>query len=417
MNAENISIGDELLLGQTVNTNASYIGEKLAEIGVQLKWVTTVGDDEKDIEDAFTLAWARTDFVLVTGGLGPTHDDITKTVVARFFDSKLVLDEDHLRKMKALFERYGIPMAKINETQALVPDKCVVIENARGTAPGMLFEEKNKAFIVMPGVPAEMKGMMEKTILPYLKEISGGRVIKYKVLRTTGVPESTLFERITNLKEIEQFVKVAFLPKYTGVDIRLTVHETNEKRADEKLAEAEKLMREKISDCVYAEEDTSLEEAVGRLLRKKKLKIAVAESCTGGIIAGKITDIAGSSDYFERGVVTYSNRAKIELLGVPEELLEKYGAVSEDVARAMAEGAKKNSGSDIGLSVTGIAGPDGGTKEKPVGTVYVAISYAGETIVKKLFFPGERNIVRERTANAALNLVRKMIREQGAVKT
>lgn len=409
MNAENISIGDELLLGQTVNTNASYIGEKLAEIGVHLKWVTTVGDDEKDIEDAFTLARARADVVLVTGGLGPTHDDITKTVVARFFDSKLVMDEDHLRKMKALFERYGIPMAKINETQALVPDKCVVIENARGTAPGMLFEEKNKAFIVMPGVPAEMKGMMEKNVLPYLKEMSGGRVIKYKVLRTTGVPESTLFERITNLKEIEEFVKIAFLPKYTGVDIRLTVHETDEKHADEKLVKAEILMREKISDCVYAEDETSLEEAVGKLLREKRLKIAVAESCTGGIIAGKITDIAGSSDYFERGVVTYSNRAKTELLGVPEELIEKHGAVSEDVARAMAEGVKKNSGADIGLSVTGIAGPDGGTKEKPVGTVYAAISYGGETIVKKLFFPGERNVVRERTANAALNLVRKII--------
>lgn len=411
MNAENISIGDELLLGQTVNTNASTIGEKLAEIGVNLKWVTTVGDDEKDIEEAFALAWKRADFVLVTGGLGPTHDDITKTVVARFFDSKLVMDEDHLRKMKALFERYGIPMAKINETQALVPDKCVVIENARGTAPGMLFEEKSKAFIVMPGVPAEMKGMMEKTVLPYLKEMSGGRVIKYKVLRTTGVPESTLFERITNLKDIEQFAKIAFLPKYTGVDIRLTVHETDEKRADEKLARAEELMREKIAECIYADEETSLEEAVGKLLREKKLKIAVAESCTGGIIAGKITDIAGSSDYFERGVVTYSNRAKTELLDVPAELIEKYGAVSEETARAMAEGVKKISGADIGLSVTGIAGPDGGTKEKPVGTVYVAISYGAETTMKKLFFPGERNVVRERTANAALNLVRKIIRE------
>ncbi len=409
MNAENISIGDELLIGQTVNTNASTIGEKLAEIGIQLKWVTTVGDDEKDIEDAFKLAWSRADAVLVTGGLGPTHDDITKTVVARFFDSKLVLDEDHLRKMKALFERYGIPMAKINETQALVPDKCVVIENTRGTAPGMLFEEKNKAFIVMPGVPAEMKGMMEKTVLPYLKEMSGGHVIKYKVLRTTGVPESTLFERITNLKEIETFAKVAFLPKYTGVDIRLTVHETDEKRADKKLARAEELMREKIGDCIYAEEETSLEEAVGRLLREKKLKIAVSESCTGGIIAGKITDVAGSSDYFERGVVTYSNRAKTELLGVPAELIEKHGAVSEEVASAMAENVKKISGADIGLSVTGIAGPAGGTPEKPVGTVFVAISYGGETTVKKLFFPGERNIVRERTANAALNFIRKTL--------
>lgn len=409
MNAENISIGDELLIGQTVNTNASYIGEKLTEIGIALKWVTTVGDDEKDIEDAFKLAWARADFVLVTGGLGPTHDDITKVVVARFFNSNLVLDEDHLRKMKALFERYGIPMAKINETQALVPDKCVVIENTRGTAPGMLFEEDKKSFIVMPGVPAEMKEMCEKTVLPYLKEKSGNRVIKYKVLRTTGIPESTLFERITNLKDIEQFAKVAFLPKYTGVDIRLTVHESGEQAADEKLARAESLMREKIADCIYAEEETSLEEAIGKILRGKKLKLAVAESCTGGIIAGKITDVAGSSDYFERGVVTYSNRAKTELLGVPAELIEQNGAVSEEVARAMAEGACKTSGADIGIAVTGIAGPAGGTPEKPVGTVFAAICYAGKTTVKKLFFPGERIVVRERTANAALNLIRKTL--------
>jgi nicotinamide-nucleotide amidase len=412
MQAENIAIGDELLLGRTINTNSAYIGEKLAEIGIGLKWVTTVGDDEKDIEESFKIAFTRADVVLVTGGLGPTHDDITKNVVAKFFDSKLVMDETVLEAVKERFRKRGIEMAKINETQALVPHNCKVIPNDNGTAPGMLFEKDNKYFIVMPGVPHEMKSMMQKFVIPFLKEKSAGNVIKFKIFRTTGIAESNLFEKIDNLNEITKLVKVAFLPKPSGVDIRLTAYELSEKIADEKLKQAESLITGKIEKWVYAVGEEPIEKTIGKLLREKKLKISVAESCTGGLIANRLTNIPGSSDYFDRGVIAYSNKSKIEILGVPEELIEKYGAVSEEVAKAMALGIRKISCSDIGLSTTGIAGPTGGTPDKPVGLVYIGVSYENETIVEKHNFRNDRITNKERFSQSALNLVRKVLTEK-----
>lgn len=412
MRAEIISIGDEILIGQTVNTNATFIGQRLTDIGIQVKWITSVGDNREDLLEAFKIASSRADVVIATGGLGPTHDDITKEVASQFFNSDLVLQQDVLERIKKTLKSRGLRISRLVERQALVPERAQIIENEVGTAPGFLFCEGRKYFFILPGVPAEMKSMMEREVIPFLKEKSRGHFIKQKTLRTTGITESSLFEKI-GVRDIEKTVKVAFLPKPSGVDIRLTAQGVNERTCLQNLKEAEERIRERIGDYIYGYNEENLEEVVARLLLSRGMTVAVAESCTGGLLAHKLTDVPGSSRFFERGVVAYSDRAKVDVLGVPEETIRGQGAVSPEVALAMAQGVRRMSGADIGIATTGIAGPGGGTEERPVGLVYIGYVDSHRSLWERHIFKTDRVINKERAVQAALNLVRKVLKGVG----
>ncbi len=411
MKAEIITIGDELLIGQVVNTNASYIGRKLSEIGISVARIVSVGDYESDIIRELKYAFENFDVIILTGGLGPTHDDVTKTAICKFFNTGLVLNEDVLNQVKEFLAKRGrTELNEANKSQALVPEKAKIIMNYWGTAPGFLFEENGKIVIVMPGVPKEMMGMMENFVINYLSEKSTGSAIKQKVLKTTGIPESYLYEKLKDtVEEIEKFCKIAFLPSALGVKIRITVKAENKEKANALVKEAEKKIREKVEKYIYGVDDEELEMVIGKLLAEKGLKIAVAESCTGGLIADRITNVPGSSKYFERGIVAYSNEAKIQILGVPEELIKNYGAVSREVAEAMAEGVRKISGADIGISTTGIAGPTGATPTKPVGLVWIGYSDKNETFAKEFRFGDDRLENKQRASQMALEILRRKL--------
>ncbi len=405
-----LTIGDEILIGQVTNSNAAFIGEKLSAIGIDVVRTLVVGDDEAEIMRAFREYTREFDALLVTGGLGPTHDDITKKVVADFFGVKLVMDNSVLENVRDRLAKRNIPLRKVNQEQALVPEGCTVLMNNWGTAPGLLFNRDGKFFAVMPGVPHEMRNIMTEYIIPRLKLESIGQVIKHRVLKTTGIAESSLFELLGDMESLlGGKAKLAFLPSQFGVRLRITVKAGSEEEADSIIAGVEVKIRSKAEKFIYSAGEVDIEETVGALLRQKKLTIAVAESCTGGYISHRITNISGSSSYFDRAIVSYSNEAKMEMLGVPEEMLAKYGAVSEEVARAMAEGIRAVSKTDIGISVTGIAGPTGGTPDKPVGLVFIGVSDSVGTIVNKYMFPDERLRFKDRTSQAALEVVRRRI--------
>jgi len=411
MNAYIISIGDELLIGQTTNTNAVFIGEKLSEININIIKIVAIADDENSIMDEFKLGIEKSDLVIVTGGLGPTHDDITRSCVVKFFDTELVENEEVLENIKMLFSKRNRELTDVNRAQALVPKISEPIKNIYGTAPGMWIEKNNKLFIVMPGVPYEMKAMINNFILPKLSGLlkESGIVIKRSILQTTGIPESTLSERLGDLDEILDGSKLAFLPSIVGVKLRITTEAEDEETAKNRLVEIEQKIRTKVGRFIYGKDEETLEEVIGRLLIERDMKISTAESCTGGLIASTLTNISGSSAYFERGIVCYTNASKVEILRVDEDTLTKHGAVSMEVAMQMAEGVKSTSGSDIGIAVTGIMGPTGATTDKPVGLVY--IGYCDEKVctAKEFIFGNERLLNKQRTMQAALNMVRKQL--------
>jgi len=409
MNSEIITIGDELLIGQVVNTNQAYIAEQLNLIGVRVDRMTTVGDDAGVILSAFQEAWNRNDIVIVTGGLGPTHDDVTKKTVCRFFDSDLVSDPGVRRHIEDLIRRRNTPWTAALEDQTLVPRKASVIPNPVGTAAGMRFEERGKHFFVLPGVPYEMKEMIDRSVAPFLRSRVQGSVIRHLTLRTTGIPESLLAAQLGDLTELLAGASLAFLPALTGVRMRITVHEKTEADAGERLRGVEQRIRSRVEKYIYGTGSDELEEVLGRVLTEKKLTIAIAESCTGGHIANRITDASGSSLYFERGVIAYSNQSKIDLLRVPPELIERHGAVSREVAVAMASGVRTIAGTSIGLSTTGIAGPTGGTEAKPVGLVWIGYADAETTLALQFTFGEGRTRIKERASQAALELVRRKI--------
>ena len=412
MKAEIISIGDELLIGQVVNSNQAYIAEKLNSVGIFGDKMTTIGDDENEILSAFQKAYASHDVVTVTGGLGPTHDDITRSVVCKFFNTDAIINEEALENVKQIFARRNSAPRKINEDQALVPRGCTVIQNRLGTAPGYFFEQNGKYFIVMPGVPYEMKAMMDDFVLPFFKKHKTGLVIRHKTLKTTGIAESFLAEQIGDVHKIfspNSGVTLAFLPSSLGVRLRITVKANAVDEAENKIHDVETKLRSKIDKLIYTSDEEELEDVVGKLLSERKLTIAIAESCTGGLIADRITNVSGSSEYFERGIIAYSNKSKVEELGVPLELISQHGAVSREVAEAMALGIRTRSKTDIGIAITGIAGPTGGSPEKPIGLVWIGYSDKNETFAMQLIFNGERRIVKERAAQATLELVRRKI--------
>jgi nicotinamide-nucleotide amidase len=402
-----ISIGDELLIGQTINTNAAYIGEKLTAIGYEVIRNFTVGDNRKDILKTFSDAEAISDFIFITGGLGPTHDDITRSCILEYFQTDLVFDEQTFERIKKLFEKKNIPMPEINREQARVPRIAKVIPNDYGTAPGYDITKNGKRFFVMPGVPYEMRGMMGNTILPDLKNYIQSKNIFYnqKILYTTGIPESALYTKLEDIRPLFDEVKVAFLPSQFGVKIRLSMRSNDEKFNLEKIKFLEEKIRERVGDYIYTDEDLPIEEVIGKILTERKLKLAVAESCTGGLICHRITNIPGSSNYFERGVVSYSNESKIEILGVNPETIKNFGAVSEQTAIEMARGVRKISKADIGISTTGIMGPTGATETKPIGLVFVGYSDSEREFAKQFNFADNRVRNKDRTSQAALEIL------------
>ncbi len=404
MKVEIISIGDELLIGQTINTNAAFIGSGFTRLGADVRWITTVGDCAEDLQAALKTAMSRSDLVIATGGLGPTHDDITKHIVCEYFGAKLVQNDAILTRLQNAFAARGIKMARVNEGQALVPEGAGIIDNPVGTAPGLIFEQEDVRIVVLPGVPAEMKAMCEQTLFPMFE--GSGSCILHKTLRTTGVAESTLFEKVGNINEIERLVKVAFLPKGTGVDIRLTANAGSQEACILNLQQGIRIFEQRVGKYIYAHDDAPLEKVVGKQLIKSGQTVSVAESCTGGLLANKLTNMSGSSAYFERGVVTYSNKAKIDLLGVPATIIEEKGAVSAETAEAMAVGIRKLAATDFGISTTGIAGPSGGNDEKPVGLVYVGFASHAGVKNKRLVFTKDRLGNKERFVQAALNWFR-----------
>jgi len=412
MKAEIISIGDELLIGQVINSNQAYIAEKLNSVGIFGDKMTTIGDNENEILSAFQKAYASHDVVTVTGGLGPTHDDITRSVVCKFFNTDSIINDEALENVKRIFTRRRSVPRKINEDQALVPRNCIVIQNRLGTAPGYFFEQDGKYFVVMPGVPYEMKAMMDDFVLPFFEKHRTGLVIRHKTLKTTGIAESFLAEQIGDVHKIfppDSGITLAFLPSSFGVRLRITAKANSVDEAENKIHDVETKLHSKVDKYIYTTDEKELEDAVGKLLSERKLTIAIAESCTGGLIADRITNVSGSSDYFERGIVTYSNKSKVDELGVPSELINKHGAVSQEVAKAMALGIRTKSDTDIGISTTGIAGPTGGSAKKPVGLVWIGYSDKDETFAMQFNFSGERRIVKERAAQAALELVRRRL--------
>ena len=412
MTAAIITIGDELLIGQVINTNQVFIAERLQSVGITIQRMLTVGDNEQEILDSFEDGFSAPDVIVVRGGLGPTHDDITRAVVCRFFNTDLVVNEQALQRITELFRRRGIPLIKLNEDQALVPRDCTVIQNSQGTAPGYLFERKGKYCIVMPGVPFEMKAMMEEFVIPFFAQRGTGGVIRHRTLKTTGIGESILANQIGDVAPLlapYPGVTLAFLPSPTGVRLRITAQGSNPGDVAQMIRQVEDVLRAKAEKFIYGVDDEELEEVVGKLLLEHGLTIAIAESCTGGLIADRFTNVPGSSGYFERGVIAYSNVSKVAMLRVPSSLLDVHGAVSKEVAEAMAGGIRTVSKTSIGLSTTGIAGPTGGTGEKPVGLVWIGYSDAQGTLAMKFHFGEDRRRVKERAAQAALELVRRKL--------
>ncbi len=409
MKAEIVNVGDEILLGQIVNTNATFLSQALVNAGVEPRWITVLGDSREDILNGLEVAFRRADVVLITGGLGPTHDDVTKYAVAEFFQSPLTIDPELYEKLKRRFEARGRPMPEVNRNQAEVPVKATVLPNPAGTAPGLFFEENGRLCFVLPGVPMEMRRLTEESVLPILtqKLKNKGACLRFKTLRTTGIFESKLMEVLGDVAAVEKFASLAFLPHFFGVDLRLTVKSNSASECEKRLQQAENLIRAKVGKYIYGEDNETLEEKVAELLFRTKQTVAVAESCTGGLVSHKLTNIPGSSEYFDRAIVSYSNQAKMENLGVSPQTLEQFGAVSEQTAREMAEGVRQMAGTDWGLSTTGIAGPGGGTAEKPVGLVYIGLSGERETVVRRFIFTNDRLANKERAAYAALELLRR----------
>lgn len=403
---EVVAVGDELLSGATLDTNAARIARELEAVGVRVVRKTTVRDREDDITDAVRTALQRTGAVITTGGLGPTDDDVTRAAVARAFGRPLEFREELWTRLKRRYARIG-PIPESNRKQAQVPKGGRVLANDRGTAPGIVLEERDRLAILLPGVPHEMAAMLAGSVVPLLGERArrAGRRPFRRVLRTASIAESAIAEKVSGrLHDLP--LELAYLPEVEGVDLRLSCWERSEAAAAPVLDEGERRLRELMGSHIYAEGDRDLAEVVGDLLRDRGLTLVVAESCTAGLVAARLTDWPGASDFLWGGMIAYANRAKTDLLGVPEDVLAAHGAVSEVTARAMAEGACQRSGADASIAVTGIAGPTGGTPEKPVGTVWLAVRVDGQTVARRRHYPGARDVIRARAAQGALDLLR-----------
>jgi len=418
MTAEIIVIGDEIILGLQVDTNSAYISQRLAENGIAVKRITKVGDDIDRVVSALALAGVSSELVVTCGGLGPTHDDMTRDAVARFLDSELRLNESALGEIQENYTKAGRTMSETNRVQAMIPDGSDYLSNRVGTAPGLKFTKGQATFFCFQGVPKEMEWMTKTYLLPFVQTLHNETVVQYRILRTTGIPESTLYDKIKDVvSKFRKDIDIAFLPLLTrGVDIRLTTTGRTRQVSDTLLSDAFQHFADRIQqvfpNAVYGYDQETLEQVVARLFFHTKKTIATAESCTGGMLAHRLTNISGSSDYFMQGKVAYSNESKIKDLGVDEKLIQEFGAVSEEVAKAMALGVRESAHTDIGISTTGIAGPTGATPGKPIGLCYIGFSTADGTRASKiqlLPFAIDRITFKERIAQVALDEIRRFL--------
>lgn len=413
MKAQLISIGNELLIGDTVNTNASWMGQFLNELGIEVTRIHTISDEKELIATVIKQSLKESDLVITTGGLGPTHDDITKTTLAELFGVSLVQDDDVLRYVQALFKGRNIPFSKSNAWQAMVPENCEVLFNEAGTAPGMWFHEEDCFLAVLPGVPHEMKYLMKKRVAKKLREQSSKiAFIHTEYIKTAGIGESTLSDHILGDLSVylNDSVSLAFLPSFGQVTLRITGKGTTKVEAVERTNKLIALIRKKAEIYIYGDEkDHSLSERLGAMLAAKGYTISTAESCTGGLIANSLTDIPGSSAYMLGGIVAYDNSVKINQLGVSPKDLDEVGAVSKEVALQMARGIATQTGTDIGISTTGVAGPGGGTKEKPVGTVWIGYYSKEQHFAVKTLLTKDRLVNKQRSTIIALEIVRREI--------
>lgn len=409
MRAEIISVGTEILLGDIVNTNTQFLAKELASIGIEVYRQEVIGDNEDRLLGILEEALKRSDMVITTGGLGPTKDDLTKETACKFFNMDLELHEKSLKELEEYFSRMGRKIVESNYKQVYFPKEAIVLPNPNGTAPGAILEKNNKYIVILPGPPKEMKPMYLNHVRPYLIK-KGDGIIESKVVRVLGIGESMAAEKLKEFIENGVNPTVAPYAKEEDVIFRITAKAEREEEALKLIEPVKNKVKEILGEDVYGEgEDTTIERVVGDLLIKNNLKISTAESCTGGMIASRLVSISGISDAFLEGAVTYSNEAKVRTLNVKEETLKKYGAVSEETAREMAEGMAKRTGSDIAVVTTGIAGPGGGTEEKPVGLVYIGLYYKGEVFVYKNVFNGNRQEVRTKATVRALDIVRRKI--------
>jgi nicotinamide-nucleotide amidase len=408
--AEIITIGDELLIGQTVNTNSAWMGMQLGMRGIRVNRTTTISDKREEIISTLDDALNRSPLVLITGGLGPTSDDITKQTLAEYFGMKLVINQDVLTEVTARITSRNLEMNENNRRQALVPEGCRVLANHAGTAPGMLFEKEGKIIVAMPGVPSEMKHIMQEHVLPMVSAMARGSTIIHRNIMTYGTFEAKLAERLEGFeKELPAMVKLAYLPAHGVIKLRLTSAGDDAELVRRTVDEQVRKLYGIIPDVIYGEDEVTLEEAVGKLLLDNNMTVSTAESCTGGKIASMITTVPGSSAWFMGSVVAYDNSFKTGVLGVDPAIISRHGAVSEETVRAMADGMRRLASTDYAVAVTGIAGPTGGTPEKPVGTVWIAVASARGIVAEKHRFADDRQVNILRSASTALNLLRKQI--------
>jgi nicotinamide-nucleotide amidase len=409
--AELLTIGDEILYGQIVDTNSQWMSVELSNVGIKVIRKTAVGDQEDEIITAFAEAEKRADIVLITGGLGPTNDDLTKPCLAKYFDCKLEIHQEALAEVTEFFVQRGRELTEVNRQQAALPVCCEKITNSLGTAPGMWFDRNDKVFVSMPGVPHEMKRMMTDIIIPKLKKRFTTPVIHHKVIRTVGIGESFLAEKIADWENsLPKHVKLAYLPNLGEVKLRLTSVGDSIEALSSEAEQLTKKLNERVGQFIYGYGEDPLEVAVGNMLRDKKLTVSVAESCTGGYLSHLITSVPGSSEYFLGSMIPYAYEIKMRQLGVKPETLEQYGAVSEQTIIEMANLVRAKFTTDIGVATSGIAGPGGATPEKPVGTVWIAYSDKHQTITRKLQLSKERLLNIKMASVAVLNLIRQNLR-------
>ncbi len=412
VNACIITIGDELLIGQTIDTNSAYIGQELNKIGIWVKRRIAIGDVKEEILTALKEQSKDCAVLIITGGLGPTADDITKPTLCEYFKAKLVVDAGALQNVKDIFSKLNRPLIERNLKQAEVPDNCTVLPNTRGTAPGMWWKKEDVIYVSLPGVPNEMKGLMQHSVLPKLKENLELPGVAHRTLLTSGIGESTLADTIEDFENnLPPHIKLAYLPAYGQVRLRLTGRGSNKEQLNTGLDEQFEKLKPLVKDWMVADKDISLEEAVSQLLKTKKKTVATAESCTGGYIAHLITSKAGSSSIYNGSIVSYANEVKENILGVKPQTLQQYGAVSEQTVIEMVQGALKAIHTDYAIATSGIMGPDGGSPEKPVGTVWIAVGNKEKVKASQHFFRYDRTRNIEMTAQMALTLLRRFILE------
>jgi nicotinamide-nucleotide amidase len=415
MNAEIIAVGTELLLGQIANTNAQYISQELSNLGINVFYHTVVGDNPKRLEDTFKSALKRSDMIIFTGGLGPTKDDLTKETIANTLGLKLAVNEESLKRLNSYFEKMNRAMTENNKKQTYLPETSIALQNDNGTAPGCIIDKNDKIVIMLPGPPREMKPMFRNGVLPHISNKTSC-VLRSKVLRFFGIGESSLDDQLSDLIDSQTNPTIAPYAQLGEVVLRITGRGKDEKEAISLIVPVEEEIRNRLGKFIYGEGDeNSLAEVTAKMLINNNVKIGTAESCTGGLLAKTLTDIPSISATFSRGLVTYSNESKMELLGVRKDTLEIYGAVSKETAIEMAEGLVKNSDIELAVSITGIAGPDGGTEEKPVGLVFLGFATKEKSWVKEIRNVGNRDRIRKITVLHALDSIRKYILEKNGI--